>query len=439
MRLFVILLCLIGEPIAQAQIGLPAVRLPIGSAGLPNLPTPDLSQSSNLDAEFRGTDLRHLRTLQIRTLLRAHRDLIEPDPHGNPIVRGEVLVVAPSAAALEAAAAAGFSIVRESTVEELDLRLVVLHVSSDTARALARLQVADPGGIYDFNHIYIESGTAITTNPVGPQPLRPEDDVSAAAMARTPRIGLIDSGVDRAHEVFSGLTLHLHGCSGRVVSHEHGTAVASLMVGQAPTFRGAAPAGELFAADVYCGLPTGGAVDAVAEALGWLVQEKVPVINVSLVGPPNRVLEGVVQRVIAGGHIVVAAVGNDGAAAPPLYPAAWPGVVGVTGVDARRRVLVEAERGPQVKFAAPGAQLAAAMSPSGYTLVRGTSFAAPIVAGLLALNLLTPDKAAADRAVTALAHEAVDLGSPGPDPVYGFGLVGEAIGRQPVLKTLRAD
>jgi subtilisin family serine protease len=177
----------------------------------------------------------------------------------------------------------------------------------------------------------------------------------------------------------------------------------------------------------------------VAEALSWLVQEKVPVINVSLVGPPNRVLEGVVQRVIAGGHIVVAAVGNDGPAAPPLYPAAWPGVVGVTGVDARRRVLVEAERGAQVRFAAPGAQMAAAKSPSGYTLVRGTSFAAPIVAGLLALNLPAPGKAAADRAIMALAQEAVDLGSPGPDPVYGFGLVGEALRRQPVLTTLRAD
>jgi subtilisin family serine protease len=169
------------------------------------------------------------------------------------------------------------------------------------------------------------------------------------------------------------------------------------------------------------------------------MQEKAPVINVSLVGPPNRVLEVVVQRVIAAGHVVVAAVGNDGPAAPPLYPAAWPGVIGVTGVDARRRVLVEAERGAQVKFAAPGAQMAAAKSPSGYTLVRGTSFAAPIVAGLLALNLPTPDKAAADRAVMVLAQQAVHLGSPGPDPVYGFGLVGEALRRQPVLTTLRAD
>jgi subtilisin family serine protease len=436
MRLFILILCLFNAQIAAAQVGLPSVRVPIPGAGLPSLPRTDLPLESNLDAEFRGTDLRGLRTLQIRTLLRAHGDVIETDPHGNPIVRGEVLAVAPSAAALQAAAAAGFSVVRESTLDALELRVVVLRVSSGTARSLARLQAMDPNGIFDFNHIYIESGS-ITTNAVDSQ--APGVDEGATAVAGAARIGLIDSGVDPAHEVFSGLALHQHGCSGRVVPQEHGTAVASLMVGRAPTFHGAAPGSELYAADVYCGLATGGAADAVAQAFSWLVQEKVPVLNVSLVGPPNRVLEGVVKRVIAGGHIVVAAVGNDGPAAPPLYPAAWPGVVGVTAVDARRRVLVDAERGPQVKFAAPGAQMAAARSPSGYTLVRGTSFAAPIVAGLLALNLPAPDKAAADRAVMALAQQAVHLGSPVPDPVYGFGLVGEALRLQPVLTTLRAD
>jgi subtilisin family serine protease len=437
MRFIILILCLFGAQIVAAQVSLPAVRVPLPSVGLPNLPTTGLPLESNLDAEFRGTDLRGLRALQIRTLLRTHRDVIEADPQGNPIVRGEVLVVAPSATALQAAAAAGFSIVRESTLDALELRVVVLRVSSGTARSLARLQAIDPDGIYDFNHIYIQSGIASMQSTVGPPPVG--EKASAAAVAGATHIGLIDSGVDPAHEVFSGLTLHQHGCSVRVVPHEHGTAVASLMVGRAPTFHGAAPGSELYAADVYCGAPTGGAADVVAEAFSWLVQEKVPVINVSLVGPPNRVLEGVVQRVIAGGHIVVAAVGNDGPAAPPLYPAAWTGVVGVTGVDARRRVLVEAQRGAQVKFAAPGAQMAAAKSPSGYTLVRGTSFAAPIVAGLLALNLPAPDKAAADRAVMALAQEAVDLGPPGSDPVYGFGLVGEALRQQPVLRTLRAD
>jgi subtilisin family serine protease len=439
MRLFILILCLFSAQIADAQVGLPSLRVPLPGAGLPGLPTATLPRESDLDAEFRGTDLRNLRALQIRTLLRTHRDVIEADPHGNPIVRGEVLVVAPSAAALQAAAAAGFSVVRESTLDALELRVVVLRVSSGTARSLARLQALDPNGIYDFNHIYIEGGTSITAKAFAPQTPHLDEEAGAVAVTSTTRIGLIDDGIDPAHEVFSGLTLHRHGCSGRVVPHEHGTAVASLMVGRAPSFHGAAPGSELYAADVYCGLPTGGAADVVAEGFSWLVKEKVPVINVSLVGPPNRVLEGVVQRVIAGGHIVVAAVGNDGPAAAPLYPAAWPGVVGVTGVDARRRVLVEAERGAQVKFAAPGAQMAAAKSRSGYTLVRGTSFAAPIVAGLLALNLPAPDKTAADRAVVALAQEAVDLGAPGADPVYGFGLVGEALRRQPVLTTLRAD
>jgi subtilisin family serine protease len=439
MRLFTLILCPFVAHIAAAQVGLPSVRVPLPGAGLPSVPTTDLPLQSNLDAEFRGTDLRGLRALQIRTLLRTHRDVIEADPQGNPIVRGEVLVVAPSATALQAAAAAGFSIVRESTLDALELRVVVLRVSSGTARSLARLQAVDPNGVYDFNHIYIESGIASMPSTGGPQASPVDEKAGAAAVAGATRIGLIDSGVDPAHEVFSGLALHQHGCSGRVVPHEHGTAVASLIVGRAPTFHGAAPGSELYAADVYCGAPTGGAADGVAEAFSWLLQEKVPVINVSLVGPPNRVLEGVVQRVIAGGHIVVAAVGNDGPAAPPLYPAAWPGVVGVTGVDAHRRVLVEAERGAQVKFAAPGAQMAAAKSPSGYTLVRGTSFAAPIVAGLLALNLPAPDKAAADRAIMALAREAVALGPPEPNPVYGLGLVGEALRRQPVLTTLRAD
>jgi subtilisin family serine protease len=439
MRLLILILCLLGAQFAAAQVGLPSVRVPLPSAGLPRLPTTALPLESNLNAEFRGTDLRDLRALQIRTLLRTHRDVIEADPHGNPIVRGEVLVVAPSTAALQAAAAAGFSVVRESALDALELRVVVLRASSGTAHALARLQAVDPTGVYDFNHIYLESGTSIVANVFGPQAPPEDEEAGVVAAAVTTRIGLIDGGVDPAHEVFSGLTLHQHGCSGRVVPYEHGTAVASLIVGRAATFHGAAPGSELYAADVYCGLPTGGAAEVVAEAFSWLVKEKVPVMNVSLVGPPNRVLEGVVQRVIAGGHIVVAAVGNDGPAAAPLYPAAWPGVVGVTGVDARRRVLVEAERGAQVKFAAPGAQMAAAKSPSGYTLVRGTSFAAPIVAGLLALNLPAPDKAAADRAVVALAQEAVDLGPPGADPVYGFGLVGEALRRQPVLTTLRAD
>jgi subtilisin family serine protease len=212
-----------------------------------------------------------------------------------------------------------------------------------------------------------------------------------------------------------------------------------LMVGRsvdshgAADFHGAAPGAELYAVDVYCGLPTGGAADAVAEAFSWLAHERVPVINVSLVGPANVTLETIIRLVVARGHLIVAAVGNDGPAAPPLYPASYPGVIGVTAVDAHRRVLFEAGRGPQVHFAALGAVIAAAKSVQAFELVRGTSFAAPLVAGLLAARLPGPDPAGAQRAVEELGREAVDLGAAGVDPVYGRGLVGAdlAVGRKP--------
>lgn len=439
MRGVIFLLCLFLAQTSAAQVGLPPVRLPLPGTALPTPPTTDLPLGSKLEAEFHGTDLRELRVLQIRALLRAHRDLIDTDPHGDPIVRGEVLAVGPSEPALQAAAAAGFTVVQDFTLAPLGSHLVVLRVGSATARSLAKLQAHDPAGIYDFNHIYIESGAAESRSRAGAKVPEADAEPGGAPVPRLTRIGLIDSGVDPTHEVFSRSTLHQEGCSGQVVPQAHGTAVASLMVGRATSFHGAAPGSELYAVDVYCGQPTGGSADVVAQAFVWLVQQGVPVINVSLVGPPNRILEAVVQQVIARGHLIVAAVGNDGPAAPPLYPAAWPGVVGVTGVDAHRRVLVEAERGPQVKFAAPAAQLAAAQRPSGYMLVRGTSFAAPIVAGLLALKLPAADKQGADNAMAALAHEAVDLGAAGPDPIYGYGLVGEALRQQPVLASLRAD
>jgi subtilisin family serine protease len=182
---------------------------------------------------------------------------------------------------------------------------------------------------------------------------------------------------------------------------------------------------ELFAVDVYCGKPAGGAVDSMASAFGWLTREKVAVINVSLVGPRNALLERVVATLVRRGHIIVAAVGNDGPAAPPLFPAAYDGVVGVTAVDAKHKVLIEACRGMHVDFAAQGADVnGATLAPDVWAAVRGTSFAAPIVALQLATRLSAPDPAQRDRALADLASVAIDLGKNGRDDVYGAGQVG---------------
>ena len=120
----------------------------------------------------------------------------------------------------------------------------------------------------------------------------------------------------------------------------------------------------------------------------------------------------------------MAAVGNDGPTAPPLFPASYPDVVGVTGVDAKHKVLPEACRGEQVDFAAVGAGLVAADVGGAFSEIRGTSFATPIVAALLAGSLQAPDPAKARDALATLESTAIDIGNNGTDPSYGKGLVG---------------
>jgi subtilisin family serine protease len=172
--------------------------------------------------------------------------------------------------------------------------------------------------------------------------------------------------------------------------------VASLIVGNHGPFRGAAQGTSLFVADVYGGSRAAGSASTVVRALGWLASKQPRVINVSLVGQPNKAVERAVQQVRARGIQIAAAVGNDGPAAPPQYPASYPGVVAVTAVDARGFALAEAGRATHVDFAAPGADMAAALPGKGYARVRGTSFAAPLAAARLALA----------GSVSALAGEA---------------------------------
>jgi subtilisin family serine protease len=109
-------------------------------------------------------------------------------------------------------------------------------------------------------------------------------------------------------------------------------------------------------------------------------------VTVSLVGPANPLLDGAIRLARDKGVTLVAAVGNDGPAAPPAYPASYPGVVAVTGIDGRGRPLPEAGRALHVDFAAPGADMQAAATQGGKSAVRGTSFAAPLVAGRLLMR-----------------------------------------------------
>lgn len=414
---------------AHAQIGgvqLPRVQLPAPVTGTVNGALGTVR--NELGEVQRLSDLRQLR---VRELLRTQRQFVERDPQGSPILRAEIVAFSPADAALDAARSAGFTVARERALDGLDARVVVLHAPErmSTRRALARLRSLDPNGSYDYNHIYLDSGAEGSGVGV--------ESTASVPSVQGVKVGLIDGGVDTSHPVFHDAVIHQYGCSDKPVPSPHGTAVASLMIGRSQMFHGAAPGAELFAADVYCGSGVGGAVDAVVDAISWIAREHVPVMNISLVGPKNGTLENVVKLAVARGYVIVAAVGNDGASAPPLYPASYPGVIGVTAVDAHQKVLLEACRGPQVDFAAPGADMAAAMLSPTFAAVRGTSFAAPIVAGLLASRIREANAGLAEKAVAQLVTEATDLGARGVDKVYGNGLVGDSLRTAPALALLK--
>ena len=300
-------------------------------------------------------------------------------------------------------------------LDGLDLQWLILRADP---KLLPRLRQLDPSGVYDLEHIYLDGG-ATEGSASAPQ-------ASANRQGRSAlRVGLIDSGVATSHPALRNAAIERFGCEGMAHPAPHGTAVASLLVGQDGDFKGVLPGAQLFAADVYCDAPDGGAVPALARALAWMARERVPVVNISLVGPPNALLERAVRAAQHAGLLIVAAVGNDGPQAPPLYPASFSNVIGVTGVDSRRRVLLEAGRGPQVLLSAPGSDMRGASPDGRYVRLRGTSFAAPWVAGLLTLaRAQSPSSSAAFEVLRA---QAIDLGAPGLDPIYGWGLVGESL------------
>ncbi|MEV4783747.1 S8 family serine peptidase [Burkholderia sp. LMU1-1-1.1] len=430
LRLVVALACSLAAGTAGAQLRLPQVQLP----QLPQVPLQDGLDANVVREPGRRllqrvdvVDLRALRLNQIGDLLKRHRDALEADPRGEPVVRHEILAWSPSPAGIAAATSAGLIVINTGG----DEAVTVLRVpdGADTAAMLERLRAADPDGVYDFNHIYTGSASAPETRAQA----APSEARSAAPAGKpgAVRVGLVDGGIARDHEVFRDAAIVPWGCDGASHPDPHGTAVAALMIGRSSRFKGA-PGASLYAADIYCDSATGGSASRIAGALAWLAREQVPVVNISLVGPPNRILEQVVKRMVQRGHLLVAAVGNDGPAAPPLYPASYPGVVGVSGVDVKGRPLPEAARGPQVMFAAPGNQMvSAAIGAPPYRAVRGTSFASPIVAALLAGALDRPGVEAAGRALAAVAKTASGVAAGTISNETGHGVVGAAFRTDP--------
>jgi minor extracellular protease Epr len=392
-----------------AQIELPPVQLPDAARTLPALPELDTGPLISV-----GDQLTRVRLDRIAALVRGNRDHIELDDRGEPAVRGILIASGVDAAMIALAADKGFVLIDRESIKGLGLQIARFRVPDGRSLGRARKQLAKllPGAEIDVDNIYFASGSGGAL---------PHAALAASAGDGTARLGLIDSGV-AAHPSVAGRVEQRGFAKGAPSASRHGTAVASLLIGDG-SVRGAAAGQRLLAADVYGTDPAGGSASAIARALGWLAQSGAAVTTISLVGPDNKLLASAVARAQQRGMLIVAAVGNDGPAAPPAYPASYRGVFAVTGVDRKDRALPEAGRALHVDFAAPGDGVLAATGVGSMDRLRGTSFAAPLVAGRLSLRYPAPAIDRIGPAVAALVMEARDLGKTGRDKTYGHGLI----------------
>lgn len=226
------------------------------------------------------------------------------------------------------------------------------------------------------------------------------------------KVGLVDSAVMTSHSAFSQAStiMQRNFIDSRFgADQHHATAIASILVGQSEQHAALLPNAPLYISNVFfyaSNLQTQSTLLSLITGLNWLAEEQVKVINMSLSGPDNSVLQQAVQALHQAGFILVAAVGNDGPAAPARYPAAYPEVIAVTAIDKQRNLYRWAVTGEHIDFAAPGVDLFAADADGSWQNVSGTSYAAPIVAAYIAclpevaeLNLLEVKAKLKQRAV----------------------------------------
>ncbi len=366
-----------------------------------------------------------------RRVQRARRappvEIVQPQ---QPTRREYVVRIEPGRS-LDPAVQAGFAVVSRASLTSLGVDVARLRATRDgnSRNTLARLRAALPGALVDRNTLYRTSALDCSSAscPKFAMIDWPSPPLSCSIKAT---IGLIDTGVKADHPALrQGNVTRLSSRSEdrRASSERHGTAVAALLVGDSTqNHPGLLPAAELVAVDAFHrGADGGDTADSydLVKALDILAGRNVRIVNLSLAGDDNAVVRDIVLNVTGKGMVLVAAAGNGGAQASPAFPAAYEAVIAVTAVDKDRKLFRRANRGDYIDFAAPGVNLSLAdpRQPNG-RVQSGTSFAAPFATAIVAARINGAEKADVS-ADDLLRRSVVDLGDPGRDRSFGWGLV----------------
>jgi subtilisin family serine protease len=252
-------------------------------------------------------------------------------------------------------------------------------------------------------------------------------ETGGCRLPRAIRIGLIDGPVDTAQGDLASVPVVSRSVlddADEPADPDHATGLVSLIAAPAggAVLSGLAVGANIFDAIAFSsdGDRNGMRLDHFARALDWLIAEHVDIVNMSITGPRNRVLALLLTQADAQGAILIAATGNEGRS-QVAFPAADPHVIAITAIDARLKLFRSANTGNEVDFAAPGVDLLV-VGEGGGGYRSGTSYAAAIASAVIAHEIGKGNRRREDI-IAALRQRAQDLGAPGRDAKFGWGLL----------------
>ena len=245
-------------------------------------------------------------------------------------------------------------------------------------------------------------------------------------------VAVIDSGsgphpdLDANMEVGRTIIDSIESAGMRDVSDEgHGTHVAGIIAAAADNgVGGAGVAPQARILPIRTLEPNGeGTARDVSKAVRFAVDAGAKVINLSLGRNSEYTpLTSAIQYAVDRNVLVVAAAGNYGADSGPVWPAASDLTLAVTAVDRTNNVTSFDQRGDYIDLAAPGTSILST-ARNDYELQSGTSMAAAFVSGAAALLFAAQPSITAAQVRDILQRTATDIGSPGRDTTFGYGLV----------------
>ena len=343
-----------------------------------------------------------------------------------------ILIANPSSAIQAHLAAGGFAV---ESVERLDalslsLTIVALPRGAEAADVLQGLRAEFPEAIVALDDPFYLAADA----RAGRGQLNDRQRVMTsigwqahgASMGAGMLIGAIDSSIDLGHPALHGAFIVERGfTSGKAPTTDaaHGTAIAAMLVGKSDgtTVAGLLRGATLFHAGIFQKSKRGPVASSAdfLRAVDWLVRSDVTVINASVTSPTeNAVVLYAMSMLSHENVILVAAAGNRGPKGPPAFPAAIESAFAVTAVSLDGDAYEHANTGDYIDIAAPGIDLPTT-SPR---ITSGTSLAVPFVTAEVARTMQMCGVSPVE-AEERLQADARDLGAPGRDPSFGWGML----------------